>query len=219
MWKLAVAALALFVMASTAHAAAGLDRMVAVDDPRIAEALRAAVGQPAVSEAVARRIGPLMYEDNRLTRNESDLFLELLGAETSLIEIAPPMGEPFRVPPLSAGARAFLALSDPPDLETLWLMGAAPMKQLADVTVLNPHVRGQVQHYIANNLYAAWRSSSAINNYGPLRDTLRAIHGQWQLSGAETLAVGRGLLYNAMVELDMAVHGAVPDDLYTGLKT
>jgi hypothetical protein len=192
--------------------------MVQVEDARISDALRGAIGTPAISEDIGRRIGILMYEDNQLTRNESDLFLELLNATSGNIEITDPAGEKFMVPVLSQGAHDFLALSDIPDIGVLWLAGPAEMKKLADVTVLNPHIRIQVQHFVANQLYLRWQTSTYINGYSPLRTTLSAAFVQWRDAGPETLSVAREILYDALVELDMAVGDKVPDDMYERLR-
>jgi hypothetical protein len=47
---------------------------------------------------------------------------------------------------------------------------------------------------------------------------LSAAFVQWRDAGPETLAVAREILYDALVELDMAVNDEVPDDLYERLK-
>ena len=92
------------------------------------------------------------------------------------------------------------------------------MKKLIDVTILNPHVRDQVQHFIANQLYLRWRTSNFVNGYSPLRTTLSTAFVQWRDAGPETLAVARGILHDALVELDMAVNDEVPDDFYERLR-
>ena len=193
------------------------DRMVQVEDARISDALRGAVGASEISEEIGRTIGTLMYEDNQLSRNESDLFLELLNNTGGSIEITDPGGERFSVPVLSREAHEFLALSDIPDISVLWLTGPEPMKKLVDVTILNPHVRDQVQHFVANQLYLRWRTSNFVNGYSPLRTTLSTAFVQWRDAGPETLAVAREILYDALVELDMAVNDDVPDDFYERL--
>lgn len=193
------------------------DRKVQVEDARISDALRGAIGTSEISEEIGRTIGILMYEDNQLTRNESDLFLELLNNTGGNIEITDPDGESFLVPDLSHEAHEFLALSDIPDISVFWLAGPQPMKKLIDVTILNPHVRDQVQHFIANQLYLRWRTSNFVNGYSPLRTTLSTAFVQWRDAGPETLAVARGILYDALVELDMAVNDDVPDDFYERL--
>ena len=193
------------------------DRKVQVDDARVSNALRGAVGASEISEEIGRTIGILMYEDNQLTWNESDLFLELLNNMGGTVEITDPGGDSFLVPNLSHGAHEFLALSDIPDISVLWLTGPERMKKLVDVTILNPHVRDQVQHFIANQLYLRWRTSNFVNGYSPLRTTLSAAFVQWRDAGPETLAVARELLYDALFELDMAVNDEVPDDFYERL--
>lgn len=193
------------------------DRKVQVEDARVSDALRGAVGESEISEEIGRSIGILMYEDNQLTRNESDLFLELLNNVGGTIEITDPGGERFLVPRLSPAAHEFLSLSDIPDISVFWLAGPEQMKKLVDVTILNPHVRDQVQHFVANQLYLRWRTSSFVNGYSPLRTTLSAAFVQWRAAGPETLEVARGILYDALVELDMAVNDEVPDDFHERL--
>lgn len=217
--KIVAAILPLLLLPSAAGAASfSADRKVQVEDTRISDALKGAIGTNEISEDIGRTVGILMYEDNHLTRNESDLFLEFLNNMGGDIEITDPDGETFLVPDLSQGAHEFLALSDIPDISVLWLTGPEQMKKLIDVTILNPHVRDQVQHYVANQLYLRWRTSNFVNGYSPLRTTLSAAFVQWRDAGPETLAVAREILYDALVELDMAVDDEVPDDLYERLR-
>ncbi len=217
--KIFTAILPLLLLPGVAGAASfSADRKVQIEDMRVSNALEGAIGTNEISEDIGRTIGVLMYEDNNLTWNESDLFLEMLNNTGGEIEITDPNGESFLVPDLSQGAHEFLALSDIPDIGVLWLNGPEQMKKLSDVTVLNPHVRDQVQHFIANQLYLRWRTSNYINGYSPLRTTLSAAFVQWREAGPETLAVARELLYDALVELDTAVGDEVPDDLYERLR-
>lgn len=217
--KIVAAILPLLLLPGAAGAASfSADRKVQVEDARVSDALRGAVGTNEISEDIGRTIGILMYEDNRLSWNESDLFLELLNNMGGNIEITDPGGESFLVPDLSQEAHEFLALSDIPDISVLWLAGPEQMKKLTDVTILNPHVRDQVQHYVANQLYLRWRTSNFVNGYSPLRTTLSAAFVQWRDAGPETLAVAREILYDALVELDMAVNDEVPDDMYERLR-
>jgi hypothetical protein len=219
MKKITAFLLPLLLLPGAVEAAAfSEDQKVQVDDARVEDALMGAVGTSAISEEIGRTVGILMYEDNNLSRNESELFLELLNSEGRDVEITAPNGETFVVPPLSQGAHGFLTLSDIPDIGVLWLAGPSKMKKLSDVTILNPHVRLQVQHFIANQLYLRWRTSTYINGYSPLRTTLSAAFVQWRDAGPETLAVAREILYDALVELDMAVNDDVPDDIYERLK-
>jgi len=208
----------LLISSDAGAATSGRDRMARVNDTRVSESLRVAIGTRAISEEVGRRIGILMYEDNRLSANESDLFLELLNATSGNVEITDAAGDTFMVPALSQGARDFLSLSDIPDIGVLWLAGPTEMKMLSDVTILNPHIRIQVQHFIANQLYLRWQTSTYINGYSPLRTTLSAAFLQWRDAGTETLEVARELLYDSLIELDMAVGGDLPDDMYERLK-
>jgi len=209
--------IALAAVAFLPGAALAADRTVQVDDPQIAEALKGTVGASEISEEVGRAIGIKMYADNDLTRNESDLFLELLSNLSGSVNVTDPNGETFAVPVLSPGARSFLELSDIPDIAVFWLAGPAEMKKLVDVTILSPQVRPQIQHFIANQLYLRWRTSSYVNNYSPLRTTLSAAFVQWRDAGPETFEIARGLLYDAVVELDMAVNDAVPDEFHESL--
>jgi hypothetical protein len=202
-----------------AFAAEAADRRVIVDDPRIVESLRGAVGQAETSEEIARNVGILMYEDNQLSWNESDLFVELMDNVQGNIEITPPDGEPFLIPEVVPAGRDFLSLSGIPDLNALWLQGPVEMRKLVDVTVLNPHVRDQIQHYIANQLYLRWQTSNFVNNYNPLRTTLSTAYAQWRDAGPETLQLARGILYDALVELDQAVRDEVPNELYDHLRS
>jgi hypothetical protein len=194
-----------------------LNRQVVIEDARVAQALRMDANAAAVSEATARAVGPLLYADNNLTANESDLILELLGNPVGKIGATGPAGA-FQVPPLSAGARAFLELHDTPDLNTLWLQGPRQMKMLVDVTVLNPHVVPQMRQFFGMNLFVSWRASVALKNNRYIRETLTAALNQFRLAGAETERRGRALLYDAMVDVDRANRNAIPDELYAHLK-
>jgi hypothetical protein len=218
-WKTVAVLLFLFAVPAFAEASAAADRKAIVDDPRVVEALRGAIGTPELSEAIGRTVGIMMYEDNALTRNESDLFVELMDNVDGNIEITPPMGDAFMIPHSSEAARTFLSLSSIPDLNELWLAGPLEMKKLVDVTILNPQVRGQVQHYIANQLYLRWRTSNYVNNYSPLRTTLSTAYTQWREAGPETLALARALLYESLVELDAAVEDKVPNEIYDHLQS
>ena len=209
--------IAIAAMAFLPFGALAADRQVQIDDPRVADALRSTAGAAEIPEDVGRTIGIAMYEDNHLTRNESDLFLELLANQSGGVQVTDPNGETFRVPVLSQGAREFLELSDIPDISVFWLAGPKEMKKLVDVTILSPHVRPQIQHFIANQLYLRWRTSNMVNNYSPLRTTLSAAFVQWREAGPETLEIARGILYDALVELDMAVNDEVPDEFHQRL--
>jgi hypothetical protein len=217
--KKTVAALTLLLLAPATASAQFVpgDGMVEINDARLWESLRGAIGTSAISEEIGRQVGIISYEDNYLTPNENDLLVELMKNTDGMVEITEPTGMSFEVPALSPEARAFLELSDIPDISIFWLAGPAEMKKLVDVTILNPNIRDEVQHFIANQLYLRWRTSSYVNNYSPLRTTLSAAFVQWRDAGPETLEVARTILYDAIVELDMAVGGEVPDELHENL--
>jgi hypothetical protein len=212
----ALAFLALIPAAAQAQNIPG-DGTVEINDARLWEALRGSIGTSAISEEIGRQVGIICYEDNYLTPNENDLIVELMKNTGGTVQITEPTGTGFVVPALSQGARDFLSLTDIPDISVFWLAGPQEMKKLVDVTILNPNIRDEVQHFIANQLYLRWRTSNFVNNYSPLRNTLSTAFVQWRDAGPETLEVARGLLYDALVELDMAVNDEVPDDLHERL--
>jgi hypothetical protein len=195
-----------------------IDRKVQIENPAVAAALKSASAMPTIPESVARRIGPMLYADNMLTQTESDLILELLDNETAFVSIIAPNGESFMVPPLSAPARDFLALNDIPDLNALWLTGAKEMKSFVDVTILNPHVVEQIEIYFATNLSVAWRTAVGVRDYSYLTRTLNTAINQFRLSGPDTEWRGRALLYRAMLRVDQANGGIVPNTLYINVR-
>jgi hypothetical protein len=209
---------AVLLAAAAERPPAWIDRKVTVDDPAVAAALKTATALPAVPERVARTIGPMLYADNSLTANESDLILELLDNRATQVRITTRAGESFDVPPLSAPARDFISLHDIPNLTPLWLAGPKEMKALVDVTVLNPHVVGQMEDFFGNQLIVSWRTAEHVRDRSYLTRTIRAAVGQFRLAGPDTERRGRALLYGAMVKVDAAVRGAVPDDVYLPLK-
>src|SRR5262249_52786130 len=157
---------------AAAHAAQGPvahDGKAVVEDMKVADALRKASADTLTREEVVRVVGPLLYADNKLTPNESDLIFELLGNAGGKVTITAPDGSSFTVPPLTVAAMEFLRLSDPPDLDQLWLQGRDPMRQLIDVTLLNPFVEGQVQRFVAQQFYLSWQASDFLNDYKPLK--------------------------------------------------
>lgn len=194
------------------------DRKITVEDPGVAAALRKSVGTPAISEEVAREFGPLLYLDKKLTPNESDLILELAGTTTGKITITDPRAQTFEVPVLSAGARDFLSLFDPPELNSLWLKGPVEMKKFVDVTILNPHIQPEVVNFFGMNLYVSWRASVSMDNNRYIRETLKAAVSQFRLSGPETERRGKALLYLAMKDVDAAVSNAIPNEIYLDLR-
>lgn len=212
------ALLALGLAASpTAFAQNVAKHSVIVDNPAITAALKTTVGTPSISEAVARQIGPMMYADNILTPHESDLFIALLGNGSGKVSIVSGKDH-FDVPPLSPGAKFFLGLSNPPDLDTLWLTGPAQMKKLVDVTLLNPFVEGQVKRFIGQQFYLSWQASNFADGYKPLRSTVNMALLQWQLAGPVTQAQAKKLAYGAIIDVDHAMKDAIPNDIYDGLK-
>ena len=215
---LAVAAVSLFLSGPGLAANSPTDRKIIVEDHAVAAALRKAVGTPAIAEEIAREFGPFLYLDNKLTPHESDLILELTGTNAGQIIITGPRGEPFNVPVLSKGARDFLGLYDPPELNSLWLKGPVEMKIFVDVTILNPHIRPEVVNFFAMNLYVSWRVSAATKNNRYIRDTLSAAINQFRISGADTERLGSALLYLAMRDVDKAVNNAVPNEIYLDLR-
>jgi hypothetical protein len=221
MWKglfCAGTLLALMPAVVSAQAINPKDRRVVVEDAAVAAALKKTIDMAVIPEAVVREIGPILYRDNMLSPNESDLILELLGSRTGRVTIATPGGDTFAVPPLSAAANEFLALHDPPDLNTLWLAGPKQMKKLVDVTILNPNVIPQVENFFGMNLFVSWRTSVATKNNRYIRETLTAAVNQFKLSGPETERIGRGMLYRAMMAVDAANKNAIPNDIYLYLR-
>ncbi len=195
-----------------------IDRKAPVEDARVAAALKSAVAMPSVPESVMRQVGPMLYADNALTPGESDLILELLDNRTTKVRITSAGGESFDLPPLSAPARDFLSLHDIPDLKVLWLTGAPQMKSLVDVTILNPHVAPQMETFFGSNLFSSWQLAKRYRDNAYLTRTLNAAVGQFRLSGPDTERRGRVLLYGAMVKIDRANGGAIPDNLYAHLR-
>ena len=214
------AALAVSLLSPCASLAANspTDRKIIVEDPAVAAALRKAVGTAAISEDIVREFGPILYLDNKLTPFESDLILEMTGTTTGQITITGPRGESFNVPVLSQGARDFLGLYDPPELNSLWLKGPVEMKKFVDVTILNPHIQPEVVNFFAMNLYVSWRVSVSTKNDRYIRETLSAAVNQFRISGADTERRGSAMLYLAMRDVDKAVNNAVPNKIYLELR-
>jgi hypothetical protein len=212
--------LALFLLPAAAPTATPewIDRKAPTEHPAVAEALKSAVGMPQVPESVIRRIGPVLYSDNQLTPGESDLILELLDNKTTKVRITTAAGESFDVPPLSTAARDMLSLHDIPDLQVLWLAGPKEMKSLVDVTILNPRVVPQMELFFGNNLFTSWSTAQRIKDQSYFTRTLNAAVSQFRLAGPETERRGRALLYGAMIRVDRANRGVIPDNLYMYLR-
>jgi hypothetical protein len=207
-----------FLTAAAPRPPAWIDRKVTVDHPDVAAALKTTAALRAIPEGVARRVGPMLYADNSLTPNESDLILELLENWTTKIRITTRSGESFDIPPMTHGARDFIALHDIPNLNPLWLAGPKQMKALVDVTVLNPHVISQMEDFFSNQLYSSWRTALRVNDQSYLTRTINAAVSQFRLAGPETERRGKALLYGAMVKVDRVARGAVPDQYYAALR-
>ena len=211
-------ALVLLPLAAAAQDFSQNDRKAIAEDPLVAAELKKTATMASIPESAARVIGPRFYRDNSLTRNESDIFLELLGNTAGKVTIATPEGDSFQVPVLSEGARYFLALHDLPDLNTMWLKGPKEMKAMVDVTILNPNVVPQIEQFFGMNLYVSWRASVAMKNNRYLRETLTAAMNQFTLAGPETERLGRRLLYRSMMAVDAANNNFIPNDLYIHLR-
>ena len=205
------------VLVGPGAAFAQTDGRVVIEDERVASMLRATAEFGIVNEAAARAFGPLLYEDNVLTHGESDLIVELLENRYGTISVTAPDGSQFLLPPLNQAAHNFLSLSNPPDLNLMWMYGPVQMKQLVDVTVLNPNVRPQVQQYIAEQLYGGWAVAQVSGSERALRATLHAALGQWSMTDPQTELRGRHFLYNALMAIERVSNGELPDDLYADL--
>jgi len=196
-----------------------LEQKATVDDPKVLAILQASSLASEIDEKAARAIGPMLFADGALSVNERRLLLELLGNNSGTVAITGPAGESFNVPVLSRQARAFLSLVTPPDLSTLWLRGPAQMKQLVDITVLDPVITPRITGYIAQRLGQAWMVSTLSDGYKPLRDDFAAAVRQLQQTDPDTERRGRALVFDAARQLDRASGGAIPKYLYDYLGT
>jgi hypothetical protein len=225
-WRLAVLAASLaFASASvsapaqeTAPPATTADEKATVEDPAVAELLKATTAEREISEAAARRFGPMLFADGILSANERDLVRELLSMAQERTLITTAAGETFEIPPLSRQARAFIGLVQPPNLATLWLRGPVQMKQLVDVTVLSPDTARQVSGYILQRLNLVWMESTIANGYEPMRRDLSSAIRMLQQTDADTERQGRSLIYDAARQLDMRNGDAIPNYLYDYLR-
>jgi hypothetical protein len=204
-------------LAQTA-AQAPADQKATVEDQAVADILKATAGEREISEAVARRAGPMLFEDGVLSVSERDLVRELLAATSGRTAITTASGETFDIPPLSRQARAFLSLVQPPNLATLWLRGPVQMKQMVDVTVLSPDTARQVSGYILQRLNVVWMESTLANGYEPMRRDLSAAIRMLQQTDADTERQGRSLIYDAARQLDVRNGDAIPNYLYDYLR-
>jgi hypothetical protein len=220
---LSAALFTLALMPATAQtpaqpAAPAADQKATVDDPAVAEILKGISGEREISDAVARRFGPMMFSDGVLSANERDLVRELLAATSGRTAITTASGDAFEIPPLSFQARGFLGLVQPPNLATLWLRGPAQMKQMVDVTVLSPDTARQVSGYILQRLNLVWMESTIANGYEPMRRDLSAAIRMLQQTDANTERQGRSLIYDAARQLDVRNGDAIPNYLYDYLR-
>jgi hypothetical protein len=83
---------------------------------------------------------------------------------------------------------------------------------------LNPRVVPQIEHFFGNNLFTSWRTAQRLNDQAYFTRTLNAAVSQFRLAGPETERRGRALLYGAMIRVDRANRGAIPDNLYAHLR-
>jgi hypothetical protein len=197
---------------------AAADQKATVEDSAVAEILKSTTQEREISEAVARRFGPMMFSDGVLSANERDLVRELLAVTSGRTAITTGAGDTFEIPPLSFQARAFLGLVQPPNLATLWLRGPTQMKQMVDVTVLSPDTARQVSNYILQRLNVSWMESTIANGYEPMRRDLSAAIRMLQQTDADTERQGRSLIYDAARQLDVRNGDAIPNYLYDYLR-
>lgn len=194
------------------------DQKAIVENQKVADILKTASTTPEISEAAARQIGPLLFADGGLTLNERDLMQELLSSASTRTAITAPSGEAFDVPPLSRQARAFLGLVRAPSLASLWLRGPAQMKQLVDITMLDPGAAPVITDYILQRLNLVWMESTLSDGYEPIRRDLSAAIRMLQSTDAETERQGRSLIYDAARQLDRRNGDAIPNYLYDYLR-
>jgi hypothetical protein len=215
---LACVALTALAPSARAQSLAPPDQKAIVEDQAVADILKATSAAAAIDEASARKFGPMLFRDGTLSANERDLLQELLAMEGDKVTITPPSGESFTVPPLSRQARAFLSLVQPPDLSLLWLRGPAQMKQLVDVTVLDPVITRRVTAYIGSRLALVWMNSTLSDGFRPFRDAVSIAVRQLQQTDPDTERAGRALVYEAARDLDRATQDAIPNYLYDYLR-
>lgn len=194
------------------------DQKAIVDDQAIADILKAASSAKEIDETSARKFGPMLFKDGILSANERDLLQELLATNGDMVTIMPPSGESFTVPPLSRQARAFLSLVQPPDLSLLWLRGPAQMKQMVDITVLDPVITRRITAYITQRLAIVWMTSTLSDGFRPFRDAISVAVRQLQQTDPDTERAGRALIYAAARDFDRSTGDAVPKYLYDYLR-
>ena len=194
------------------------DQKAVVEDQAVADILKSASADSEISEAAARRFGPLLFADGGLNLNERDLLQELLSTASARTAITTPSGDAFDVPPISRQARAFLSLVRPPSIASLWLRGPAQMKQLVDITVLDPGSMPTITDYILRRLNVVWMESTLSDGYEPIRRDLSAAIRMLQQTDADTERQGRSLIYDAARGLDRRNGDAIPNYLYDYLR-
>jgi len=194
------------------------DQKAIVEDQKVADILKTTSADREISEAAARRFGPLLFADGGLNLNERDLMQELLSTASTRTTITTQSGDAFDVPPISRQARAFLGLVRTPSLATLWLRGPAQMKQLVDITLLDPSSASAITDYILRRLSLVWMESTLSDGYEPIRRDFSAAIRMLQQTDAETERQGRSLIYDAARELDRRNGNAIPNYLYDYLR-
>jgi hypothetical protein len=194
------------------------DQKAIVENQKVADILKAASTDAEISEATARSFGPLLFADGGLDLNERDLMQELLSTASARTGITTSAGETFEIPPISRQARAFLSLVRPPSVATLWLRGPAQMKQLVDITVLDPSSTSVIVDYILRRLNIVWMESTLSDGYEPIRRDLSAAIRMLQQTDADTERQGRSLIYDAARGLDRRNGDAIPNYLYDYLR-
>jgi hypothetical protein len=194
------------------------DQKAIVENQKVADILKSTSTAPEISEAVARQFGPQLFADGGLDLNERDLMQELLSNASTRTAITTPSGDAFDIPPISRQARAFLSLVRPPSVATLWLRGPAQMKQLVDITVLDPSSTSVIVDYILRRLSVVWMESTLSDGYEPIRRDLSAAIRMLQSTDADTERVGRSLIYDAARQLDRRNSDAIPNYLYDYLR-
>jgi hypothetical protein len=198
--------------------AAMADQKAIVEDQKIADILKTTSADKEISEAAARSFGPLLFADGGLNLNERDLMHELLSTASTPTTITATSGETFEVPPISRQARAFLGLVRPPSLASLWLRGPAQMKQLVDITLLDPSSEKLIMDYILRRLNVVWMESTLSDGYEPIRRDLSSAIRMLQQTDADTEREGRSLIYDAARQLDRRNGDAIPNYLYDYLR-
>ena len=194
------------------------DQKAIVEDQKVADILKSTSTAPEISEAAARQFGPLLFADGGLDLNERDLMQELLSNASTRTAITTQAGDAFDIPPISRQARAFLSLVRPPSIAMLWLRGPAQMKQLVDITVLDPSSTPVIVDYILRRLNVVWMESTLSDGYEPIRRDLSAAIRMLQSTDADTERQGRSLIYDAARQLDRRNGDAIPNYLYDYLR-